>query len=191
MGIQQFARDTLVVVAGDPGDRGSGKGLATEQVRPGWTGRYRFTDGQGTAHVLWDTGLRRGVEAPSTRLLRPVIATIREGVFRVVLTPDDTPCVIICISLAGQTRNGDVSSLAGQYLRAWDPEARDGYGDAKWTPVASHAIVYPSITAAHDAWRAIPRNRPRRDDGKPNRPLTAYNVVLSPAPSASTGGPGQ
>jgi hypothetical protein len=69
----------------------------------------------------------------------------------------------------------------GQYLKSYVPEARNGLGSCEWTLDRSAACVYPDFTAAFEAWRQVPKNRPKRDDGRPNRPLTAYTVTFEPA----------
>ena len=66
----------------------------------------------------------------------------------------------------------------GQYLKSYDPEAHDGRGDCEWTADAAEAHVYPDFVSAFEAWRQVPKTRPKRDDGKPNRPLTSFNVTF-------------
>jgi hypothetical protein len=71
---------------------------------------------------------------------------------------------------------------AGSFLKAYDPEAMDGYGLASWTGDKAEALVFGSFGEAFDAWRAIPASRPLRPDGKPNRPLTAFTVAFEDGP---------
>jgi hypothetical protein len=66
----------------------------------------------------------------------------------------------------------------GQYLKSYDPEAHDGRGDCVWTSRRADALVYPDFTAAFEAWRQVPKCRPRREDGKPNAPLTSFTVTF-------------
>jgi hypothetical protein len=69
----------------------------------------------------------------------------------------------------------------GVYLRSYDPEAHDGRGAADWTADRAAAKVYPSFVAAFEAWRQVPKSRPKRDDGRPNRPLTHFSVTFEAA----------
>lgn len=68
------------------------------------------------------------------------------------------------------------------YLEHYDPEAHEGRGSAKWTADIDHALLFPTMEAAMEFWRKQSRTRPLRPDGKPNRPLTAFNVTVEPAP---------
>lgn len=67
-----------------------------------------------------------------------------------------------------------------QYLVAFDPEAHRGLGVATWTPNVSEARKFPTFQEAMECWRQQSKVRPLRDDGKPNRPLTAYSVEPVP-----------
>jgi hypothetical protein len=66
----------------------------------------------------------------------------------------------------------------GCYLASYDPEANDGYGTATWTPDPANAMTFATGDAAAACYDAIPRNRPLRPDGKPNRPLTMFMVMF-------------
>lgn len=72
----------------------------------------------------------------------------------------------------------------GQYLKSYDPEAYDGMGDCEWTADREEALVYPSFLEAFEAWRQVPKSRPKRADGAANRPLTAFSVTFENAPPA-------
>jgi len=69
----------------------------------------------------------------------------------------------------------------GQYLKSYDPEAHDGRGDCEWTLDRSQAQIFPDFIAAFEAWRQVPKSRPKRDDGQPNRPLTTFSITFEPA----------
>jgi hypothetical protein len=69
----------------------------------------------------------------------------------------------------------------GQYLKSYDPDAHGGRGTCEWTADKAAAAVYPDFAAAFEAWRQVPKSRPRRDDGQPNRPLTAFSVTFEAA----------
>jgi hypothetical protein len=88
------------------------------------------------------------------------------------------PVVIRCALLYP----GQPKSLLGAYLRGYDPEAADGRGHADWSHDITEALVLPSLAEAHALWTAVPACRPVRDDGKPNRPLTAFSITFEDAP---------
>ena len=69
----------------------------------------------------------------------------------------------------------------GQYLKSYDPEAHDGRGACEWTADRAQAHVYPDWAAAFEAWRQVPKARPKRGDGQPNRPLTEFTVTFEEA----------
>lgn len=66
----------------------------------------------------------------------------------------------------------------GSYLKSYDPEAQDGRGLAVWTPRRSEALVLGDFSVASDLWRAVPKCRPTREDGRPNRPLSAFSITI-------------
>jgi hypothetical protein len=66
----------------------------------------------------------------------------------------------------------------GDYLEWSDPNARHGFGDDRWTDDVTKAQRFPSFEAAMACWTTQSTKRPFRDDGKPNRPLTAYSVTV-------------
>jgi len=70
----------------------------------------------------------------------------------------------------------------GPYLRSYDPEADDGRGTWKWTGNKKLARVFANEMEAMECWRAVPKCHPVREtDGKPNRPLTQFNVTFEAA----------
>jgi len=90
--------------------------------------------------------------------------------------------VIRCLALQGIARHPGRRNPAGQYLRAYDPEAHDGQGEARWTADPAKAMVFPSKPAAWALYTAVPTARPTRPDGQPNRPLCAFSISIEPAP---------
>ena len=68
-----------------------------------------------------------------------------------------------------------------RYLKSYDPEFADGRGKIEWTDDRAEALVFADFGAAYETYGAVPRCHPLRDDGKPNRPLTAYSVEFAPA----------
>jgi hypothetical protein len=91
--------------------------------------------------------------------------------------PTDTATLIklVLLSLA-DGRTEDIS--VGWYLAAYDPEANDGNGMASWTPDPYKALTFATGIEAAACYRAVPRSRPVRPDGKPNRPLTMFALAF-------------
>jgi hypothetical protein len=73
-----------------------------------------------------------------------------------------------------------VNPADGTYVAAYDPEAFDGRGHVVFVTDPGKALVFYSAEDAINTYRAIPFNNPTRTDGKPNRPLTAYTLMLEP-----------
>ena len=76
--------------------------------------------------------------------------------------------------------DGRQCEAEGQWLEWYDPEAFNGRGDCIWTNDASRAIRFVHKLDAFATWRQIPINRATREDGKLNRPLTAFTVAVEP-----------
>lgn len=66
----------------------------------------------------------------------------------------------------------------GEYVKVYDPEAHDGRGYIEFTLDLKEAITFASRREAMDFWRTVSVTRPIRPDGKPNRPLTAFSVMI-------------
>lgn len=90
--------------------------------------------------------------------------------------------VIKLVGLAGGVR----TAYDGQYIVEYDPD-RTGC-DPDGRPMLAHVITTPDRTKAKryaDAgeawadWSRVSRLWPRRPDGQPNRPLTAYTVEIT------------
>jgi hypothetical protein len=64
------------------------------------------------------------------------------------------------------------------YLKWYDIEKFDGRGHAEWTKDITQAMRFPDRAAAMLAWNMQSKVKPLRDDGKPNKPLTAFTVEL-------------
>lgn len=64
------------------------------------------------------------------------------------------------------------------YLKSYDPEAHDGLGQVVLTLELTEAHEFSSVEAALAARYAIPKCRPRREDGRPNRPMLAFSCEI-------------
>ena len=64
------------------------------------------------------------------------------------------------------------------YLLTCDVEAYDGMGKVDTTEDRSKAMRFDDPGAAMTYWRRQSIVRPYRDDGKPNRPLTAFTIEI-------------
>jgi len=71
---------------------------------------------------------------------------------------------------------------AGSYLQMYDAEASRGRGRWFWTADPERALILPNPAAAHALWTRVPRCRPVRHDGQPNRPLTQFTVIIERVP---------
>lgn len=83
-----------------------------------------------------------------------------------------TKVVLVCEGFP----SGNFCSVAGQFLMSYDPEAFDGRGDATFTKDIERAMKFDDTGQAFACWTAIPKSRPLREDGKPNRPLTTFTI---------------
>lgn len=96
--------------------------------------------------------------------------------------------IIRCVALAGIiTSERDPRGL---WLRSYDPEQNNGRGAAEWTDDPADALMFSSADEAYECWASTPKNKPLRDNGQPNRPLTAYTVQIEPADNPDVSAPG-
>jgi len=93
-----------------------------------------------------------------------------------------TGVVIIFEWAAGTVVHGLDKVAPGSFLASWDVDAFGGLGHAGWTTDPAEAHVFASAAAAMRAWQAQSKVRPLRDDGRPNKPLTAATISIVPAP---------
>jgi hypothetical protein len=87
------------------------------------------------------------------------------------------PVLIICAGNAMGPMN--INPRAPEYLKSYDPDGRRGFGDIAWTFSKDKAKRFPDMSAAWAEWKRTSTVRPTRDDGRPNRPLTAYHVTFA------------
>jgi len=85
------------------------------------------------------------------------------------------PYVMRCLGFAGDFPCDTV----GHYFKEFDPKALGGVGDAVWTPNPTEAARFPDPAAVFKMYNAVPKCHPvRTTDGKPNKPMTAYHIVV-------------
>jgi hypothetical protein len=92
--------------------------------------------------------------------------------------PDDDPIrgswVLVCWGMATHGSEGD--GPIGEYLEQYDVEAHDGRGFATFTDDPAKAMRFTDLSEAVETWRMQSKVRPLREDGKANRPLTAFSM---------------
>lgn len=81
---------------------------------------------------------------------------------------------MIALILHGSASTGP-TPYDGQFLKAMDFEAFDGRGELTTTADIGEAKLFADLTEAFEFYRHVPKCKPWREDGKPNRPLTASN----------------
>lgn len=86
---------------------------------------------------------------------------------------------IKCLGLAGIAVNNDGIVPTGAYLSEFDADAHEGMGHAAWSSDPNEAIIFHSPADAFRYWKTQSIVRPLRDDGHPNRPLTAFSVEIA------------
>jgi hypothetical protein len=73
-----------------------------------------------------------------------------------------------------------LSIVAGRvtwrWLKAYDADGMAGFGLIDTTDNRAEARRFPSLEAVLECWRTQIRVQPLRDDGRPNRPLTAHSI---------------
>lgn len=77
------------------------------------------------------------------------------------------------IRIIGPAAQGFLSCYDEQYVQEYDPARQI----LTVTPFEDEATVWTQ-QGAWDAWRSVDPNHPERDDGLPNRPLTAFTVEM-------------
>jgi hypothetical protein len=72
--------------------------------------------------------------------------------------------------------------LEGKFLEDvnWDGPNKDGNGTTKFTKTAEFAKKFEFPGDALEYLQTVPKRKPFRDDGLPNKPLTAYHWEVVP-----------
>lgn len=78
--------------------------------------------------------------------------------------------------------DGAATAYDGQYLKEFDFEALDGQGSCDLTRDLREAKRFPTIKEAMEFRLRSPDCKPIREDGLPNRPLTATSWAMVTVP---------
>jgi hypothetical protein len=100
--------------------------------------------------------------------------TITRMMTEETLTDDGLKYMIQAVAFA----NGVPCPHEGQYLKDFDFEAHDGRGEGSFTSNMVEAKLFDSPVEAMEYWKTQSKAKPFREDGKPNRPLTALTIMV-------------
>jgi hypothetical protein len=64
----------------------------------------------------------------------------------------------------------------GAYIKSYNPAAFGGLGDVEFTQDINEALVFQDDSEARDFLMQVPAERPLRADGRPNRPIRAFDI---------------
>lgn len=78
----------------------------------------------------------------------------------------------------GISRGGQPLAAEGMFLKSYDIDAHDGEGLATFTKHRAEAMHFDTHIEAWKLWKQQSKLKPLREDGKPNRPLTAYSIMV-------------
>lgn len=83
------------------------------------------------------------------------------------------------IDVTGPVRRGENwKYVVGSWVKFYNPDAFDGGGDVEFTSIDGEALKFEDPLDAWRCWRQQSTVRPLREDGLPNRPLTALSVIV-------------
>lgn len=88
------------------------------------------------------------------------------------------PFVMILRGLVDQRGQLQATEFDGQFLKDFDFEAGDGRGAVDLTANLTEAKQFPTMAELVAFRNRVPECKPVREDGRPNRPLTATNWEL-------------
>lgn len=72
------------------------------------------------------------------------------------------------------------NEVDGEFVKEYDPNGGEGGGFASFTTDPHEAVTFATMAEAIAFTQQVPRSKPFRDDGKPNRPLTAFSISFEP-----------
>lgn len=82
------------------------------------------------------------------------------------------------VEAVGAVQVTEGSPRVGHWVKEYDPDAHGGQGFVDVTEDEGEALEFSTAAAAWDCWKQQSTIRPYREDGKPNRPLTAITVMV-------------
>lgn len=74
--------------------------------------------------------------------------------------------------------SGVPSPFDDLYIKEFDFEYNNGMGRAGLTPDIEDALHFDNMDEAMEFYLRQPECNPIRDDGRPNRPITATNILF-------------
>jgi len=97
----------------------------------------------------------------------------------VVVPPESAVGPFVMVNM-GDADGLDRSGMRGGFLKSFDPEAHNGRGVVSWTRNLDEARLFETQTQVWSLWHTVPRNLAIRPDGRPNKPLTAWHIMVQP-----------
>jgi hypothetical protein len=89
--------------------------------------------------------------------------------------------VSVLVVIVGLASGEPTPGLDGTYLKSYTPDGHGGRGDLVVTPHRHAAKRYTNAVDARNEWARVSSTHPRRPDGKPNRPLSAFTITIEDA----------
>jgi hypothetical protein len=87
--------------------------------------------------------------------------------------------------------NNTPCPIADEYVMSFDVDARGGRGYGVFTPDLDKALRFDNFIDALKFYRQVSTVKPRRADGKPNRPLTSCHISFEPVKDEQAPSPAQ
>lgn len=84
------------------------------------------------------------------------------------------PYIIQILGLA----SGEPSPVDGLWIHRYDPDEEDGRGALYPSSSVQDAQRFPTTAAVIAFYQQQSKHHPYRGDGQPNKPLTAYTVMV-------------
>lgn len=86
--------------------------------------------------------------------------------------------VLRILGLQGRMLHPKGESPVGKFITGYRPLAYDGLGEVLFSPHLQDALAFETQAEALAFYRHVPKHRPLRPDGQPNRPITAFTVEV-------------
>lgn len=89
-----------------------------------------------------------------------------------------TVYVLRVLGVQGRIQDPTAESPVGHFITGFLPLACGGLGRVLFSPHLHDALAFASMNEALGYYRQVPKHRPVKADGTPNRPLTALTVEV-------------